>query len=359
MNPKPPANPAAAAPQAPADPWLGEGLVPWIQSIRNGYSRAFILLALHETGVFERLRREGPQTVEQLAQGCGVDAYLLDGVLHFLVFADRILRKEGDRFALTERGEDMLFTDPVLAFTYGAVGAYACLLTELLPSLKGRKRYGKDFERDGRFLARGSFFTGRANYPWVVEQMAKRGVRTFADLGCGSADVLIAFCRLHPDLRGIGIDISPGVLREARQRVEQAGLSDRISLIEGDFTRPETFARHVGQVDAFNGIMSFHEFLKDGEEPVVRLFSNLKASFPGRWIFVGEFNRLSDEEFEALPFPERIHPLFYQHIIHPLTRQGLPTTKARWLSIFERAGLTADVVKEDFPFRLVEYILRA
>lgn len=337
--------------------WLGDDVKTWSQSIRNGYARAFILFALHETGVFEVLRRSGPKTVKELAAECGLNAYLLDGVLHFLAFADRVLQKEGDRFALTDRGK-WLFTDPVLAMSFGAVGAYACLLYELVPALREETRYGVGFVRRGDWLARGSYYTGKSNYPWVVSELTTRGVRTFADLGCGSGETLIAFCRLDPALRGIGIDISEEALEEARRRVAEAGLTDRIRLVKGDFTRPETFASEVKEVGAFNGIMSFHEFLRDGEEPVVQLFAGLKRQFPGRYIFVGEFNRLSDEEVKALPFPDRIHPLFYQYIIHPLTWQGLPTTKARWLSMFERAGLELELVKDDFPFRLVEYILR-
>lgn len=348
---------SAASASGQHDGWLGEDVKSWAQSIRNGYARAFLLFALHETGVFEALRRGGPKTTGELANECGLNAYLLDGVLNFLAFSDRILVKQGNRFQLTKRGE-WVFADQVLAMSFGAVGAYACLLSELVPALRNTKRYGVDFERRGDLLARGSYYTGKANYPWVVAELVRRGVRTVADLGCGSGETLIAFCRINPELRGVGIDISRGALEEARRRVEEAGLSDRIMLIEGDFTRPETFAKQVQHVEAFNGIMAFHEFLRDGEEPVIELFRGLKGHFPGRYVFVGEFNRLSDEEFQAMPFPDRIHPLFYQYIIHPLTWQGLPTTKAHWLSIFERAGLEVVHVKDDFPFRLVEYILR-
>ncbi len=351
-----PADATANGHGALQEEWLGQDMISWSQGIRNGYARAFIVFALHETGVFQQLRG-GAKTVPQLAQACGLDAHLLDGVMNFLAFADRIVRKEGDCFALTERA-DWLFADPVLAMSFGAVGAYSCLLYELVPALRRQRRYGVDFHNQGELLARGSYYTGKANYPWVVQEMIRRGVKTFADLGCGSGETLIAFCKLDPSLHGVGVDISDGSLSEARRRVAEAGLSDRIRLVKGDFTKPETFADEVRQVDAFNGIMSFHEFLLDGEEPVVRLFAGLKRQFPGRHIFVGEFNRLSDQELAAMPYPQRIHPLFYQYIIHPLTWQGLPTTKARWLSIFERAGCAVDTVKEDFPFRLVEYVLK-
>ena len=76
--------------------------------------------------------------------------------------------------------------------SFGAVGAYSCILTELVPSLRNEKKYGEDYIRPGDLIAKGSYYTGRKNYPWVIENMKKLGVKKVADLGCGSADVLIS-----------------------------------------------------------------------------------------------------------------------------------------------------------------------
>lgn len=338
--------------------WLGTELKSWSQSIRNGYARAFILFALHETGVFEVLRNQGSKTSAELATICKIDAYLLDGVLNFLYYADKVLLKKDNKFLLSDYGKDWLFQDMVLTMAYGAIGAYACLLYELVPSLRGEKRYGRDFLRRGDLIAKASYLTGKANYPWVVQEFKILGIKTVADLGCGSADILIDFCKQDPNLKGIGIDIAPGALEEAGRRIEAAGLTERIKLTQGDITDPKTYYPKVKQADAFNAIMVFHEFLRDGEKAVEDILKKMKENFPGKYIFLGEFNRISDAEFQAMPYPERIHPLFYQYIIHPLTWQGLPLEKERWLKLFAKAGLEIVKVKDDFPFRLVEYILR-
>ena len=73
---------------------------------------------------------------------------------------------------------------------------------------------------------------------------------------------------------------------------------------------------------------------------------------------MGEFDRITDEEYQAMPYPDRIHPLFYQYVIHPLTWQGLPQEKEVWLRMFDRAGLKVVKMKDDFPFRLVEFVLQ-
>ena len=70
--------------------WLGKDLKTWSQSVRSGYARAFILFALHNTGVFEALRRAGAQTANELAESCNVEADLLEGVLNFLYIEIRL-----------------------------------------------------------------------------------------------------------------------------------------------------------------------------------------------------------------------------------------------------------------------------
>jgi len=345
-------------PSGKAATTLGEDVTSWAQSIRSGYARAFILFALHESGVFETMRREGPKTVEELARIHNLKHRLLDGVLHFLLNSDHILEKLGDKFGLTPRGLTYLFTDQVLTMSYGAIGAYSCLLYYLLPALRGEKTYGIDFERPGDLLARGSFYTGRPNYEWIVSELSQLGAKRIADLGCGACEVLIAFCQLDSTLQAVGVDISRTALIEAKQRTDSAGLSDRIRLVHGDVTHPESFELDMMDVDAFHALMAFHEFLRDGEEAVVEILRKMKKYFPGKYFLLGEFNPYTDEEFQSLPYSQRMHPLFYQHIIHTLTPQGQPIRMDRWLRIFEKAGVKVVSVNDKLSFRLVEYVLR-
>ena len=60
--------------------------------------------------------------------------------------------------------------------SFGAVGAYSCILTELVPSLRNEKNM-EGYIRPGDLIAKGSYYTGRKNYPWVVENMKKLGVK--------------------------------------------------------------------------------------------------------------------------------------------------------------------------------------
>jgi len=57
------------------------------------------------------------------------------------------------------------------------------------------------------------------------------------DLGCSTATTLAAIAchpRCPPGIRFVGIDNSSAMLDEARTKLEQAGVSDRVTLIEGE-----------------------------------------------------------------------------------------------------------------------------
>lgn len=338
--------------------WLGTNLKNWAQSIRNGYTRAFIIFALHEAGVFNLLRKGTPKTAQEIASKCNLEPYLLESVLNFLYHSDKILIKRENKFSLSKYG-DWLFTDMVLTMAYGAIGAASCLLYELVPCLRKEKKYGVDFVRSGDLVAKGSYYTGKQNYPWIVDELKELKTNVVADLGCGSAEILINVCKANRKLKGIGIDISAKALEEARGRIINSGLSRKIRLVPGDIAKPETYYAKIKDVEAFNAMMVMHEFLQNGEQNVVEILRGMKECFPGRYLFIGELDPPSDEEYQSMPYPERIHPLFAHYIIHPLTWGGYCMKKDRWVKLFKKAKLEIVKIKDDFyPTRLVEYVLR-
>jgi len=345
-------------PKEPGE-WLGSDLKGWSQSIRNGFARAFILFALHETGVFGLLRKGKPMTSSQIAKKLKLHPQMLDGILNFLYHADKILIKKDNKFSLSKEGKDWLFTDTVLTMSFGLVGAASCLYYELAPCLRGEKKYGVDFVRKGDLVAKGSYYTSARNYSWIMEEMKKLGVTVVADLGCGSAKILTDFCKLDPNIQGIGLDISAGALKDARQSIEKEKLSKRIRLIKADLAKPHTYRDKLREVEVFNAIMVMHDFLKKGDKPLIRLLRDFKKNFPGRYFFIGELCPLSDKEYQGLPYQDRIHMLCNQYITHQITSgKGLLRTKRQWISLFEKAGVEIVKIKDDFPFPLIEYVLR-
>ena len=341
--------------------FLGENITHWTQSIRRGYAMSFLLSSFHDTGVFEVLKELKPKSSKEISEKLSLNKFILESGLNFLVNADNsIIKDKNSNYQMTELGKKRIFSDQAMAMALGAVGAYHVLLTNFTSTMKNELVYGKDFIRDGRLVAKSSVLTGKANYSWVAQKISDLNVDTVVDLGCGSGDIIIDFCKRQNSFRGIGLDIDPEAIQVARENVKQNKLDDRIELITGDMLDPSTYSHKIsskGEKVAFNAIMALHEFLINGEIAVVNVLKKMKQEFPGSYFILGEFNRCTDEEFSKIPLYERMHMLFYQEIIHGLTDQDLASLDT-WKKIFKEAEVELVEYKSDFPFRLVEYVLK-
>lgn len=328
----------------------------WREHMRNGYIRMHLLFALEETKVFATLRRVGAEgmTATQLAAECDLDADLLEGALSYLAFSDVVLSKRDGRYLLTKQGREWLAQDATFNLTY-MMAAYASQLEQLVPALRREKRYGKDFARDGGLLAFASWKGARASYPWIVEEMRSLGVNVVTDLGCGAGGLLVDFCLLDPTFRGVGVDIDAKAVAAAQHNAHEHRLADRIQIMRGDVACPDSFAEAVGTTQAFNAIGVVHELLRDGEEAATQMFRRMKELFPGRFFFLGEFNRVPDEGWQQIAPADRLKKLHYQHIMHPMSLQGMPMSRDRWLALLARVGVTCLKVK---AFFVDVYVLR-
>lgn len=342
--------------EKPVDEWLNaESPEAWRETIRNGYARAHVLFALLESGALEALQRAGDagRTAAELAGECSLDELILDNVLTYLALSDVVLEKKGDRFRLAEKGA-YIFEKKMQHVLYNNVGSYAVCLTELLPALRGEKKYGRDFLRNGEYLAIGTRNVTQESHPGIVSAVEKYRPRVLGDLGCGSAHLSVKLCNANPALSSVAIDVSGGALEAARRTVDAAGLSDRINLVHGDVGDPDAWAEAAKDVDLFVTVAVLHEFLRDGEAGVVRVLERMRALFPGKIFVIVEFNRRPDEEFASIPLDFRYRWLFYQYLMHPLSNQGL-ISQERWLALFKELGMEVLSVES---FNLDVYVTR-
>ena len=68
----------------------------------------------------------------------------------------------------------------------------------------------------------------------LIDALDLSGGGSLLEVGCGTGRNLIRAARVWPDARLYGIDISEAMLVTARANVAAAGLSDRITLAQGD-----------------------------------------------------------------------------------------------------------------------------
>ena len=82
-------------------------------------------------------------------------------------------------------------------------------------------------------LTRKYYLLGRDALIRELDPAARQSV---LEVGCGTGRNLICAARRYPHARFFGLDVSPAMLATARANIARAGLTDRITLAEGDAT---------------------------------------------------------------------------------------------------------------------------
>jgi 16S rRNA A1518/A1519 N6-dimethyltransferase RsmA/KsgA/DIM1 with predicted DNA glycosylase/AP lyase activity len=96
---------------------------------------------------------------------------------------------------------------------------------------------------------------GQENTPWpIIEQMIRlmnlTPEDTVADLGCGDGRVLIAASTMT-GCRGIGVEIDKEKCEQAIRNIREAGLSAKITIINGDVLEFEPSLHKTTAITAY------------------------------------------------------------------------------------------------------------
>jgi demethylmenaquinone methyltransferase/2-methoxy-6-polyprenyl-1,4-benzoquinol methylase len=132
-----------------------------------------------------------------------------------------------------------------------------------------------------RFLSAGIDIGWRKK---AIKQIAALQPKVILDVATGTADVAIMASGILKPEKIVGIDISDGMLQVGRQKVEKAGLSGIIELLNGD---SETINFKDGSFDAVTvafGVRNF-QHLEKGMSEILRILK------PGGKLVVLEFSQ--------------------------------------------------------------------
>jgi SAM-dependent methyltransferase len=189
-----------------------------------------------------------------------------------------VTTEQGGLFTLTDYGA-AIYRDR--GFLLWLVGGYGEPLRRLDAFLRLGKRYGKDFIRDGRWVADGTaMMTAESLVPGAIELLGRISFDSILDLGCGNAQFLTDVCGKF-GVRGIGVDVSPGAYAEAEKIVADAGLRDQVQLVLSDVRALD----QVPGLDRVQLVVTFyllHEFFAISREAVVGYLADLSGRLPAR-----------------------------------------------------------------------------
>jgi SAM-dependent methyltransferase len=237
----------------------------------RGHIMCSVFAALESAGVLADLATTGLRPAD-----VGSHAFLTKATLEYL--AQRgIVSTDGDGlYRLTELGRAVHADRGYLVWL---AGGYGDALTAFGDLLTGRQSFGKDVDRDVRWVAVGAAILGRRDlWPYVVDVAREFQFHRIADLGCGNGQYLISLCQAV-GADGIGVDISQAACLEAEREVAEAGLSDRITIINADAGN----LKAVPGIDGTDLVITFfflHEVLEHGYDVLVAYLRQIQESLP-------------------------------------------------------------------------------
>ena len=225
-----------------------------VLQLMDGFRASKALFVAVELRLFDRLHA-APSSLPELSAAFGAPERALERLLGYLVSQALLTRGEDGRYTNTETAARFLRTDSPETLT-----GYLLYSDRILYRLWGRlqdavlegtNRWSQEFgekedifhhffstDEDKETFLRGMHGLGLLSSPEVVRAFDLSGFRRMVDLGGGTGHLVIEACRRYASLQGAVFDL-PSVQPVAERHIDQAGLSDRIRMIPGDFFRDE------------------------------------------------------------------------------------------------------------------------
>lgn len=297
----------------------------------SGYSRGYavsrILGSLIEVGVIDEIKSNKSIDIVRFAKNRNYDEQTLKTVCDYLAEVG-IFTKTRRIYGLTKHGERICSVSRG-AFTllYAYMPAF-----EALPELIRKKQaYGLDVKRLGIFVGKGSNELAQLlPFPFAKDMLGRHSLAKILDIGCGAGEFLLHFCK-KTEFSGCGMDIDYDSIALASSSAKEMGLGENVSFIQGDLLALNDLKTKEAY-DVITLMFVIHEFLKDGEEPVIKILKGIKSKFPTSYLFIAEVYKMPVSLLIKKKTTVAEH-----HLFHRLSNQGLATLK-RWRSIFEESG---------------------
>ncbi|MDT3426822.1 demethylmenaquinone methyltransferase/2-methoxy-6-polyprenyl-1,4-benzoquinol methylase [Paenibacillus forsythiae] len=138
-----------------------------------------------------------------------------------------------------------------------------------------------------------SFRRHKAWRRFAMDKMAMRRGDTAVDLCCGTCDWSIAMAESSGTGGVIGLDFSEGMLAVGRRKVEQRGLGDRISLVQGN-------AMSLPFGDSSFDYATIGFGLRNVPDPVQVLHEMMRVVKPGGMVVCLELSKPTAQPFKGI-----------------------------------------------------------
>jgi 2-polyprenyl-3-methyl-5-hydroxy-6-metoxy-1,4-benzoquinol methylase len=328
----------------------------------TGGMMCFSILLGDELGLYQLMAEAGPVTADDLAGKAGCNARLVQEWLDGQT-AHGIVRLGGDgRYELRPEAVWPLADESSPVFVARALNVLASIyfdLPKLIDTFRGGGAMAWGEHHPCLFKGTEWFFrTGyRAHLPaeWIpaldgVEEKLRAGARV-ADIGCGHGASAIVMADAYPASRIWGFDFHGPSIEIARQRAEEAGVSDRTTF-------------EVADAKGYDGtfdLICFFDCLHDMGDPVGNARYAREHLDPDGTVLLVEPFALEDRASNLADNP--MAALFYgaSSVIclpNSLSQEvglglGAQAGEGRLRAVFEEAGFTRFRRAAETPINLI------
>ncbi len=208
-----------------------------LDTISGGFQRAQVLHAALAGGVFDQLKT--PKGADEVAQALAWDGRNTRILLNALVALD-LIGVEAGKYSNAPIAEACLVEGApqdqrhIITHRANSYAAYAHL-GEVVASGSAVERGERSPEQLRAFIC-GMKDIAKESARAMVEALDLSAYKKSVDLGGGPGTYTIAMLEAHPGMTGTIFDL-PDVVRIGKEQVQEAGLTDRVSFIEGDMTQ--------------------------------------------------------------------------------------------------------------------------
>lgn len=310
-----------------------------ILELASAFMQSRVLLTACELDLFTALGDEA-RTSAEVAQLVHADARATDRLMNVLCPLG-LLTKEGGRYRNSPQAARFLARG---APEYLGGLMHWAHLWESWSTLTAAVRKGgatlarPTGDRESAWLRAfisAMHWRARQHAPEVVAALNLAGVSRVLDVGGGSGAYAMEFVRASPDISAVVLDL-PGVIPLTASYLREAGLSDRVALVEGDFNRDP-----LGE--GFDLVfMSAIVHSNSAEENRALIRKAAGALAPGGQIVVQEF--IVDEDRTGPPFAA----LFALNMLVG-TAAGDTYTESEVRQWLAEAGISS-ATRKDMPF---------
>lgn len=299
-------------------------------SLFNAYVTTAAVSASFELGLLDEVNQREKIDLGRFAADRGLFAPALNAVATSLANADvlRVLQVDPVIVASGPAFDDIWANK---GYFLWLVGGYGEMLSRMADLTTEATRAADPWRRDGGAIARaGKDYGGQFVDPIVDRLLGERDYAFLADLGCGSANRIIRLAIANPDRRFLGIDRDSGAIAVASKAVKDAGLEDRVTIIQDDLQGLADRAEYA-EVDTLMSFFLGHDFWpRDG---CLRTLDGMRRAFPNAESFL-----LSDTCASPRQSTDE-KPIFTLgfEVTHALMGQYIPTP-SEWGELFEESS---------------------